>query len=283
MTGVNYTYYPNWLQNVYEIFCHKKYITATCIHKWNEMHQRQEEEWGDIFITTFKVVRETKLQSFQFKLIHRIINCNDKIYDMKIKASPQCSYCDEIDDTSHFCFHCLNVRHLWYLFCQTWNGKEYHRVNVPNYPDVYDILFGIKNMNDGHEVLNFCILHIKYYIYKQRLFHDNTLSIRDICNEIQYKLDIERKIYENDDKQMNSANMSPCMICLTPYKLSQIIPFTFRDIHIKGVMPQIINYPLILRHIYSFIIAQDTSVYQMQEPPYDCKHICIMYDENMYV
>ena len=108
----------------------------------------------------------------------------------------------QIDDTSHFFFHCPNVRHLWYLFFQMWNGTEYHRVNFPNYPDVYDILFGIKNMNDGHEVLNFCILHIKYYIYKQRLFH-NTLSIREICNKIRYKLDIERKIYENDDKQMN--------------------------------------------------------------------------------
>ena len=85
-----------------------------------------------------------------------------------------------------------------------WKGTEYHPVNYPNYPGVHDISFGIKNMNDGHEVLNCCILHIKYYIYKQRLLHDNTLSIREICNEIQrYKLDIERKICENDDKQMN--------------------------------------------------------------------------------
>ena len=194
---------------VYEMFCHKKYITATCIHKWNEMHQRHEEEWADIFTRTFKVVRETKLQSFQFKLIHRIITCHKKLYDMKIKASPQCSYCDEIDDTSHFFFHCPNVRNLWYLFFQMWNGIEYHRVNFPNYPDVYDILFGIKNMNDGHEVLIFCILHIKYYIYKQRLFHDNTLSIRETCNEIRYKLDIERKICENDDKQMNFVKYVP--------------------------------------------------------------------------
>ena len=90
-----------------------------------------------------------------------------------------------------------------------WNGIEYHRVNFPNYPDVYYILFGIKNMNDGHEVLHFCILHVKYYIYKQRLFHDNTLSIREICNGIRYKLDIERKICENDDKQMNFGKYVP--------------------------------------------------------------------------
>ena len=128
---------------------------------------------------------------------------------MKIKASPQCSHCDEIDDTSHFFFHCPNVRNLWYLFFQMWNGIEYHRVNFPNYPDVYDILFGVKNMNDGHEILNFCILHIKYYIYKQRLFHDNTLSIREICNEIRYKLDIEKQICEKDDKQMNFGKYVP--------------------------------------------------------------------------
>ena len=74
----------------------------------------------------------------------------------------------------------INVRHLWHLFFHMWNGTEYHGVNFPNYPDVHDILFRIKNMNDGHEVLNFCILHIEYYIYTQRLFHDNTLSIREI-------------------------------------------------------------------------------------------------------
>ena len=48
-------------KSVYEMFCRKKYITATCIHKWNEMNQRQEEEWADNFIRTFEVVRETKL------------------------------------------------------------------------------------------------------------------------------------------------------------------------------------------------------------------------------
>ena len=174
---------------------------------------------GWYFTRTFKVVRETKLQSFQFKLIHRIITCNKKVYDIKIKASPQRSYCDEIDDTNHSFFHCPNVRYLWYLFFQMWNGMEYHRVNFPNYPDVYAILFGIKNMNDGHEVLNFCVLHIKYYIYKQRLFHENTLSIREICNEIRYKLDIERKIWKMKINRCISENMFPCKICWTPYNL----------------------------------------------------------------
>ena len=47
------------------------------------------------------------------------------------------------------------------------------------------MIFGlvlVKAMDDGHEVLNFCILHMKYYIYKYRFFQDNTQSVREIYN-----------------------------------------------------------------------------------------------------
>ena len=40
-------------------------------------------------------------------------------------------------------------------------------------------------------------------IYEQRIFYDNTLSIREICNDVRYKLDIKKKICKNQDKQMN--------------------------------------------------------------------------------
>ena len=88
---------------------------------------RQAEEKTDIFTRTFKVVREIKLRSFQFKLVHMIKNIK-KLFDTKIKASPQCSYCDKIDDISHFFSRCPNVWHLWYLFLQMWNGREYQSV-----------------------------------------------------------------------------------------------------------------------------------------------------------
>ena len=129
---------------------------------------------------------------------------------MKIKASPQCSYFDEIDDISHFVFHCPTVQHLWSLFFEMWNEIEYQHVNFPHYPNVvYDILFGVSNVNACHEVLNFCILHIKYYIYKQRLFNENTMSLTEICNAIRYKLDIEKKICANEDKQVDYEKYIP--------------------------------------------------------------------------
>ena len=55
-------------------------------------------------------------------------------------------------------------------------------------------------MNDGWDVINCCILSMKYDIYKQRLFHDDKLPVREICNVIRYKLDLEKNIYENREQ-----------------------------------------------------------------------------------
>ena len=49
---------------VYEMFCHKNCITATCIHKWNEMHQRQEEEWADILPELLKLYGKQNFSRF---------------------------------------------------------------------------------------------------------------------------------------------------------------------------------------------------------------------------
>ena len=44
-----------------------------------------EEDWSIIFSRPYKSVRETQLQYFQYKIIHRIIAYNKKLFDMKVK------------------------------------------------------------------------------------------------------------------------------------------------------------------------------------------------------
>ena len=52
---------------------------------------KSEEEWTDVFLKPYICLRETKLQSFQYKIINKIINCSKMLFDMKIKNSPVCS------------------------------------------------------------------------------------------------------------------------------------------------------------------------------------------------
>ena len=70
----------------YQYFIAEKSQLPVCIEKWKEIYPEiKNEEWNEIFKHPFRITRETKLQTFQYKIIHRIINCNKKLYDMKIK------------------------------------------------------------------------------------------------------------------------------------------------------------------------------------------------------
>ncbi len=50
------------------------------------------------------------------------------------------------------------------------------------------------NFNKCFDILNYCILNGKFYIHKQKLFHENALDFCDYLWELKYKLQIERMI-----------------------------------------------------------------------------------------
>ena len=188
---------------IYECYVQTKYVTPTSVLKWKTLHEdfdMSEEEWTDVFLRPYICLRETKLQSFQYKIIHRIINCNKKLFDMRIKNSPLCTYCDQTDDIGHFFFLCKDVYEFWREICTWWNTLDYDGVDFPAYPNVKTIIFGSQDVTEGVAVLNFCIMHIKYYIYRQRLFHDNVFRLHEIQNVIVAKLEIEKNICQKENR-----------------------------------------------------------------------------------
>ena len=178
-----------YLPHVYK---RKRY--ATCIQKWQNIYPTIDFQWEDVFTHPYKCGRKTRIQSFQYKILHRIINCNKKLFDMKILTSPKCSYCPEIDDISHFFCTCDRVNEFWCGLFAWWNSTEEIRVNYPNFPAPHDIIFGLPVTEDQMIVINFVIIHAKYYIYRQRLFQENYLSVHNFLGELKYNLQIEQKI-----------------------------------------------------------------------------------------
>ncbi len=63
------------------------------------------------------------------------------------------------------------------------------------------ILFGFEMNREVFDILNYCILNGKFYIHKQKLFHD----FYDYLWELKYKLQIERIIYNgtSNDEQFS--------------------------------------------------------------------------------
>ena len=107
---------------VYKQFIKYKYKKPTGITRWSATAtvRISDDKWPNIFQRSYQPLRETKIQSLQFRIIHRIINCNKKLFDMKIKETPKCSYCEAIDDIPHFFMRCENVLDLWTRFFNWW-------------------------------------------------------------------------------------------------------------------------------------------------------------------
>ncbi len=62
-------------KNIYDILILNKYVRPTAFDKWQGIYCIEENDWSDIFKLCYLCSRETKLQSLQFKIVHRIIPC----------------------------------------------------------------------------------------------------------------------------------------------------------------------------------------------------------------
>ena len=92
----------------------------------------------------FYTVRETKIQSFQYKIIHWIINCNKKLYETKIKPSPLCDHCGSVDEIPNFFVLCPIVLLFWKDFFRWWNSFNHIHGQSFDLPGTKEILFGIQ-------------------------------------------------------------------------------------------------------------------------------------------
>ncbi len=87
----------NKILNIEKIKCKDFYwhlinkfsYTPNTIHKRGETYpdfnNADLKTWPRIFKLPFQVIRETKIQTFQYKILHRIISCNKWLFNIKIK------------------------------------------------------------------------------------------------------------------------------------------------------------------------------------------------------
>ncbi len=62
-------------------------------------------------------------------------------------------------------------------------------------------MFGFPTNNDEIFVLNYCILHTKYYIYIQRLFNQNNTYIHSCIAQLKHRLEIQYNICEKENRE----------------------------------------------------------------------------------
>ncbi len=134
----------------------------TALDRWQGIYCIEENNWSDTFKLSYFCTRETKLQSLQFKIMHRIIPCKKWLRDKKVINSPSCEMCKEDDMTHHFT-ECSGLNNLWNIFENWWNRTSTYQIQLSNKL----IMFGIYYDDTFYKNVNYVILLAKWYIHRQ--------------------------------------------------------------------------------------------------------------------
>ncbi len=108
--------------------------------------------WPRIFKLPFITVRDTKIQTFQC----RLIPCNKWLHNIKIKNCSVCDYCMNVDDLPHFFIRFLKVKEFW-LHCFNWWENL---IRNSQFMNAYYLVF--------HPIVMLC-KYLTFVYYKQHI------------------------------------------------------------------------------------------------------------------
>ena len=191
----NFTYCKS--NEIYSLIKNQQGINKkpTCIDRWHSQYEIAIELWPNIFFIPFRACRETYLQSFQYRLIHRIIPCNNWLYKLKVTDTNQCTYrycsSNEIDDIKHFLVTCHPVLKFWDTFVTWWNRMNFKKLDPLT---EVKIMLGFDCQKDEDLVLNFCLILAKYYIYTCKR-NQMQIDFMGYLNKLKQKLTTEEAIH----------------------------------------------------------------------------------------
>lgn len=134
-----------------------------------ELFQEEQDhklDWAVIFASPYSTMRGTKMQSFAFKLVYRIIPCNEYLHKIRIKDNPTCAFCESSDSIVHFFYECTSVTALWSALISWW--EDYLDLTLSNLV-VAEILFCIHRQVRQQKLINWILL-CKIFHTKEKAF-----------------------------------------------------------------------------------------------------------------
>ena len=173
----------------------------TSIETWiNIFPFLETEDWDPIFIRTFKTTKETYLQSFQYKILNRILNCKEKLYKWKIKPDNKCDDCGEVDVIEHHLYYCSTSKQFWNQL------KNWMLANVGFGMEltVCEVLFGLPTHNNSDlKLTNFLILIGKWFLNNCKT-QNKPLYFLDFISLIKDKIEILKTISISNNENVET-------------------------------------------------------------------------------
>jgi hypothetical protein len=184
-------------RQLYLHLANQESLRPTSETKWNQKLDFiiDEPMWDIIYTNYQKIVKDTTLQNFQFKITHRILACNYNLQIWNIRDNNRCDICNEVDTAEHMLYLCNTTYSFWQKIFNWWakNMKVWFEVGT------YEIIFGIPNENDESIInqLNYFTIIAKYYVYRTKKA-DKALEVYEFLLDLKNRLAMKKLLVAND-------------------------------------------------------------------------------------
>ncbi len=99
----------------------------------------------------------------------------------------------------HFVLYCPKVHEFWEHWANWW--KSISNIDIRKANNLEEcVVFGFSGNNNLTQLLNYCIIYSKCYIYIQRLFDNNNLELYAYLTFLKYNLNMEYQICKNNNR-----------------------------------------------------------------------------------
>ena len=188
---VKFTSHPRVTKITYHYFINKTALKPRSISKWQGL-DCCEYNWNAIFTLPHVVVRDVKIQYFQFRFLHRIIGTNTFLFRIGRRDSPLCTFCEIENETlDHLFCLCPFVRTFWYIASRICL-KDTSKITLDN------VKFGY--IEDIKHPVNFYLLHAKYFIFNCKQ-NEKLPDVLTFLNNFNFLLENEYLILKKNDER----------------------------------------------------------------------------------
>lgn len=184
----------------YESLLVEAQITIKRQTSWEQelpLQQDTDVDWQERYSAPYKASRETKLQSFAFKIAHRLIPCAHFLKKIRIRESEECQECKEVDTITHYLFDCMEVQQFWQRVVKWFD--DFTHISLENISKAH-FMFGIPKSSRNCKTVNWILLVTKFFIQRQKLFNNGKLHLIHFLAHIKEKLITEKRVCTMEGK-----------------------------------------------------------------------------------
>ena len=170
-------------------------VVPTAQRKLARWLENEIIRWEEAYMTPILSTEDTKLRSFQYRLLNNILPTKQNLYTWKIIASPICSYCQLENETLyHVFFYCNAVRNFWAALLGWFENETTCKIDFT----AYNILFGTETEINHYALINQILILAKVWILNCR--DSANLSFNGFKHYLKSCILIEKEIAQRSEK-----------------------------------------------------------------------------------